>query len=184
MSLSEKYSDKVAAEYLARRVGSEKWRFEQDSVLGFLRQMRPLSVLDVPMGTGRFVADYPAAWTGMDSSADMLDQADASVQKSVCDVMSEEFPEFDRSFDMALCIRFLNWLDIEDVEFMLCKLRRWASFAVVSISTADEAHVRHTGANIFALDQTVSTIRDAGFRVEAGEFKAFGGVTSRIMLLS
>lgn len=183
MSLSEKYSGKVAAEYLARRVGSEKWRFEQDSVLGFLRQMQPLSILDVPIGTGRFVADYPAAWTGMDSSADMLDQADASVQKIVCDVLSEESPEFDCSFDMALCIRFLNWLDIEDVEFMLRKLRRWASFAVVSISTADEAHVRHTGANIFSHDQAAMAIQGAGFSIVGEEIRV-DGVTSRIMLLS
>ena len=56
MRLEEKYIGRVAEEYLTERVDTHHWRREQQIVSDMLREAGGASLIDVPVGTGRFLA--------------------------------------------------------------------------------------------------------------------------------
>ena len=114
--LSSEYFGFVAATYVNHRLGP-KWSSENAAVESLLASIpEGASVLDVPVGTGRFFPLYMArklTVCGIDVSEDMLEQAarhaadiGADVALAKGDIRDLAFP--DSHFDLVLCVRFLN----------------------------------------------------------------------------
>lgn len=131
-NLSSRYAGRNAENYERQRLG-KKWVSEDRAVEQFLSLVgEGSSILDVPVGTGRFFPYFNARKLkthGADISADMLAQARANagrigarVRLIESDILS--LPYDDDSFDVVTCIRFLNLIDFEAVDMVLHELTR------------------------------------------------------------
>lgn len=129
-----RYRGETARGYLARRQASRKWDLENDAVDALLGALPgAVTILDAPVGTGRFLAAYARhsqRYVGIDVSPDMLAQAHAKqgriqagrghlVRGDVCDL-----PLADGAVDHVLSARLLNWFDAEQLETALAEFRR------------------------------------------------------------
>jgi ubiquinone/menaquinone biosynthesis C-methylase UbiE len=143
--LAKTYTGDKAATYDSKRRSSEKWQQEQNAVHQILESLpRGIKLIDVPVGTGRFIELYHElgiAASGVDISDDMIARANEKANKlgakiSLYQGSIFEIPAANSSFDCALCIRLLNWLSLPDVELALRELSRVSSkFIVVGIRT-------------------------------------------------
>ena len=141
-SLKDRYYGSLAATYDRERVSTPLWIREQEAVQRLLGEVeRGSSVIDVPVGTGRFLADYHERGlqvTGLDASTEMLAQ---SRDKAEALGMTATFqqgdlralPFADRAFDLAVCIRFLNWVKGDDLAACIRELSRVSKQAVIGI---------------------------------------------------
>lgn len=131
--LEHRYRGQVAAGYDARRSASRKWMNEQEAVDRFLSQFAAGStILDIPVGTGRFLAlhkKHKLVATGIDVSPDMLGQAqrkatelDLSISLGHGDIRA--IGAAAASFDVVVCIRFLNWIDTAAFDTVIRELTR------------------------------------------------------------
>lgn len=133
-SLSAAYTGITATGYDARRSPTVKW-VSEDKTVRELLSVVPAggTVLDVPVGTGRFLELYRERGlkvAGRDISPDMLRAAgnklegleglDCSLE--LADVRN--IPAEDGQYDCVLSIRFLNWVDSSGLEEVLRELRR------------------------------------------------------------
>ena len=142
--LSGRYAGETAEAYDSRREQTERWAREQKAVETILRELpHGLAILDVPVGTGRFIELYQQLGmqaTGIDISLDMLAQAKAKAERANArfdlregDIRALALPG--QSFDVVLCVRFLNWIDVHEVRDVLSKLARVSSrYLVISAS--------------------------------------------------
>ncbi len=127
--LTDRYTGATALHYDARRTGTLKWQTEQaivERLLGTLPE--GASVVDIPVGTGRFLPLYRKlglAATGMDVSADMLARArekGTGLPLRLSDI--RHIAASDGEYDCALCIRFLNWVDDDGLRAAVRELAR------------------------------------------------------------
>jgi len=132
-SLSQRYYGGIARHYDGSRENSRQWANERAAVEMFFDKLPTgLSVIDVPVGTGRFVEIYRRrnlAAKGIDASSDMLQLASEKIEKAgfempltLGDIRAIDEP--DENFDVAVCIRFLNWINDADVLAAVRQLRR------------------------------------------------------------
>jgi ubiquinone/menaquinone biosynthesis C-methylase UbiE len=139
-ALARKYTGDAALEYDGTRTGSAKWRGEQHAVCKLLERLPPGSrLLDIPVGSGRFVPFYQEhgiVATGMDRSPDMLAQARLKVVSGKMpvdlrdgDIFAIDAPS--ESFDCALSIRLLNWIDTAQMCLAVGELARVSNRHVV-----------------------------------------------------
>jgi ubiquinone/menaquinone biosynthesis C-methylase UbiE len=146
--LAQRYVGNVAAEYDARRSSKTKWRREL-AAIDLLLQTIPAgaSLLDVPVGTGRFLEickRRELRVTGIDSSEDMLNGARNKARQLSLEVELKQGSIFelafaDNSFDCVLSIRILNWFSIADVRVALTELSRTSrKHVIVSVRTFPE----------------------------------------------
>jgi ubiquinone/menaquinone biosynthesis C-methylase UbiE len=130
--LSSKYFGATAKQYESRRL-DRKWIAEQQTVEELVRDVPDGSkVLDAPVGTGRLIpllGSRSLVYCGLDVSVDMLAEAreraeecDAHVELRRGDLRSIPFPG--GSFDLVICLRFLNWVDSEGVRDVVRELSR------------------------------------------------------------
>jgi ubiquinone/menaquinone biosynthesis C-methylase UbiE len=129
-----KYQGGVAARYVARREREPTWAWEQGEVERYVESLpSALEVLDVPVGSGRYLPIYlDARWTvhGCDISADMIAVAEEHVGDRVdqCDLVvapAEHLPMHDRSMDVIVCGRFIQWIPtLDGVEAVVAELAR------------------------------------------------------------
>lgn len=138
--LRQRYWGPLARSYDADREKSVKWSREQHIVANFLKQLpRGSRILDIPVGTGRFIEiykEYGLNPTGMDVSVDMLERAKSKVDKHnlemplvVSDIRA--ICAHDREFDCAVCIRFLNWVDTRDLREAVLELARVSKVGII-----------------------------------------------------
>ena len=127
--LAGRYVGDRAQQYDGRRTAERKWQVEQAIVERLLQGLpQGASLLDIPVGTGRFLPLYERlglAATGMDVSPDMLAQARArgtTVPLRLSDIRRIEAA--DAEYDCALCIRFLNWIDTDAFRAAVNELSR------------------------------------------------------------
>lgn len=137
---ARKYTGNVATGYDAKRVESPKWKAEQAIIEGIIDALPSGStVLDVPVGTGRFIAAYERNehnWHGADISEDMLKEADAKRARQdigslhVASVM--DIPVQDGgTFDLSIMCRLTRWLSPEQRTAALKELQRVTSGKIV-----------------------------------------------------
>jgi len=127
-----RYMGKKASQYEAKRSHTRKWRLEHDAVASLLPDAE--SVLDVPVGTGRFFPLYDGMRvTGVDISPDMLAEARKRGFKDLHlgDIRDMRFA--DGRFDVAVCMRLLNWLTPSDMAQAVKELSRVASILIVGL---------------------------------------------------
>jgi len=111
------YHGDRATGYDAERAGTAFWENEQSAVEGFLGQLEPgNTVLDVPIGTGRFLELYGSRGlqvTGMDRSSDIMSVA-ASKAFPLVDLVkgdaTKPLPFAANSFDAVVVFRFLQYV--------------------------------------------------------------------------
>lgn len=131
--LARRYRGTTATHYEEERVGEPSWAREQAAVSSMLEVFPKYGTLiDVPVGTGRFFEFYQARGlhpTGIDVSVDMLTQARQKAERLGLAVLLEEgdirrlrFPN--EVFDGAVCIRLLNLIDFSDVVQAVRELAR------------------------------------------------------------
>lgn len=145
--LKRRYTGESAVEYENDRAGSEKWNREQETVRRFLSdaivEYNISSILDVPIGTGRFFPlyrEYSTKILGMDASEDMLAQA-AEKETGTLDVeliTGDIFAldETNINVDLVVCVRFLNWIETEDLSTILNNIATTSSkCAIIGVRT-------------------------------------------------
>jgi ubiquinone/menaquinone biosynthesis C-methylase UbiE len=125
-----KYYGNVASGYDAKREKSEKWIQENRIVLEYLSTLDSgAKVLDVPVGTGRFVPYAEVRrfeYLGVDISDDMIKEASkkvtnpdqgfislfrGSILESGGDV---DWDKLENTFDCSMMIRMTRWLTPEE----------------------------------------------------------------------
>jgi ubiquinone/menaquinone biosynthesis C-methylase UbiE len=135
--MSQRYGRSAARSYDATRESRRRWLRENEVVAGMLRDARG-SVLDVPVGTGRFLGLYRSlglAVTGVDISEHMLAEARRRVRGgdkttlSVGDATSLEHAS--KSHDSVVCVRLLNLMSEENMTRALLECCRVARSRVV-----------------------------------------------------
>jgi ubiquinone/menaquinone biosynthesis C-methylase UbiE len=118
------YQGKTAARYDRKRSKRKKWKREMGVLQKLATGFEPgTSILDIPLGTGRFLEFYKDSRHtvyGIDISWDMLQEARERVlalgsNHNRDDVYlmigeAEHIPMRDRSIDYVVCIRLLNWV--------------------------------------------------------------------------
>lgn len=134
----DKYYGSEAETYDAQRKNSQRWLNEMVAVTDLVTAG---PVLDVPLGTGRFIPAYRARgldFTGLDISSDMLAVTERThgYKGLIGSVLQLPFP--DQSFATAVCIRLLDWLDPEEMETAIAELRRVATCLVLTIRHGTE----------------------------------------------
>jgi ubiquinone/menaquinone biosynthesis C-methylase UbiE len=138
--LSRTYLGALAEGYDGARARLAKWSSEQRIVEDILATLPPgSSIIDIPVGTGRFVESYyrmGLAATGMDISPDMIMIAARKAQKIgfnmpfyLADI--RDINVADGVFDAAVCTCFLNWLDIDDAKQAFSELVRIARKSLI-----------------------------------------------------
>ena len=116
------YQDDRAESYDSRRSSEAKWQAEQTTFEDFLAMVAPTParILDVPVGTGRFLELYARLGheaIGIDVSSDMLAQAtlkqqqllEADITLRVGDITALDMDPY--SVDVAVCSRLFNLVD-------------------------------------------------------------------------
>jgi ubiquinone/menaquinone biosynthesis C-methylase UbiE len=143
--LRERYYGDRAHSYEEMRKSTSNWIREDEIMSELLAGLRPASLLlDVPVGTGRFLELYRKRGlkaVGVDASTAMLSHArDAgghSAELKQADIRTLPFTR--EHFDVAVCIRFLNWVAWDDVEKAMSELlrvtRKYVIFGVKTYST-------------------------------------------------
>jgi ubiquinone/menaquinone biosynthesis C-methylase UbiE len=141
---SLRYRGEKASLYDARREKKEKWILESQALESILSALPPgLSVLDIPVGTGRFIPLYHQLGvraTGIDSSSDMLavardkaGQLGASIECLEGDVRKLSMP--DDTFDAVISVRLLNLLRPDDLRPALDEMARVSRrFIILSVT--------------------------------------------------
>jgi SAM-dependent methyltransferase len=113
---SFEYRSELAEEYDNLRKGRAVFNWEEEIVGELLKGYAPGSrILDVPVGTGRFIPTYTGLGlevVGLDASADMLQQAaktfDASARSvTLVEGSATDLPFPDDDFDALVSFRFL-----------------------------------------------------------------------------
>jgi len=135
--IKDQYTGSVASEYESKRQSEAKWCSEQEIVGAILEQIsvaadEQLSLLDVPVGTGRFIPFYKEfgfSATGADISNDMLSEASNKAAElgfpiELKNDSIEQLSFDDGVFDNVLCIRILNWVDFNSLSRIFGELSR------------------------------------------------------------
>ena len=134
--LAKSYLGAAAEKYESDRSRLSKWNAEQQVVERLLAGFpRGSTVIDIPVGTGRFIPAYAAFGlraTGMDISPDMTAIAARKAEKlgldmplHICDIRRIE--AISDSFAIGVCICFLNWVDTDGAREALKELVRVTS---------------------------------------------------------
>jgi ubiquinone/menaquinone biosynthesis C-methylase UbiE len=113
-----RYQGDIAREYLEHRKGGEKWAREQALMSGLIAKLPPRStVLDVPIGTARYLEFYERAGArvfGLDVSLDMLREARriagaGGAMQALLQGDASNLPLRDGGVDFVVSTRLLNW---------------------------------------------------------------------------
>ena len=134
------YQGTRAWRYEADRKRQAKWRFETRTVTKVLAMLNGKigSIIDAPVGTGRFLALYPPVPVlGLDLSQDMLDIAaakDTGTELRRHDLLNDGMTEW---ADLVVCVRFLNLVGWADAARALGNLlgaaKRYAMFTMRTV---------------------------------------------------
>ena len=128
-----KYKGDIARRYNERRVNEPKWIKEQEifsNILGSLPEAA--SIIDVPLGTGRFIPfyrKYNLKCEGVDISIDMLNEARKVAASHQYDMRfmqgsADKLPQADSACDYVICARLLNWVPFQTMEAMVREFYR------------------------------------------------------------
>ena len=132
--LVEQYSGQGATGYDDQRVGTKRFKAEEAAFDKLFALAKPRTVLDIPVGTGRWLPAYVRAGVevvGIDASKDMLQEAGKKLQTlgaTGIELVQGDafdcgfFQSLGRRFDLVVCVRFLNWIPSDKVAAILKNL--------------------------------------------------------------
>ena len=183
------YVGEKARIYEKARSDSEFWINEEkyvDTVITSLAGKGELAaVLDLPAGSGRFYKIYEknkVTYIGGDSSEDMLALAGTKITDPKMGenraMLSTSIPLAERSVDMVICFRFLQWIiAFKDVEKTLDEFYRVSRrYCLLELCVGTHEGVKGlqnknlTMWNNFNFDEICSLLGAHGFRVDSYQF--------------
>lgn len=133
LSGGRKYKGEIAAGYDAKRESQSKWHEENRIMRDWLSAFpKGTSVVDVPVGTGRFIPLYEELGfnvLGLDISEDMLKEASEKAKGDNTYLRLGDARDIDLSdqgYDVAVCIRLFRWIKLYEVQYVLRELQRVA----------------------------------------------------------
>ena len=133
----QRYQDQKATKYEKVRMKQKKWWEENKALIKMLSNENIEHILDVPTGTGRFLPlyeDKKYTIIGVDASNDMLEEAkNKNTSAFLIEGNAFNLPFDDNTFDLSVCIRFLNWFDINDVNKLIKELKRVSNTIILGI---------------------------------------------------
>lgn len=166
-----KYRGQKAATYELVRRKQARWHWEEEHVSRMLRALRPSSVLDCPVGTGRFLPLYGALAAhvlGLDASEEMLALARAKKRRhagrhqlEIGDAASTGCD--DGRYDVVVCVRFLDLIDEEAMRAVMRELCRVARRAVVLTIRLGDAYVPKSNTATHDKKKFAALVRRLGF---------------------
>ncbi len=113
-----KYIGDTANNYDKERVETEQWKNEQKAVEAFIKKIKPKTLLDIPVGTGRFFGKHKTI--GIDVSLDMIEVAEKKMGRKDKLLLGDIFNlNYTEDFDVVVCLRFLNWVSIDELKVVL-----------------------------------------------------------------
>jgi len=132
MAKDDFYRGSVADDYEQRRSSSPVWHKEDEileSMLTKVRSTGPTYVLDVPIGTGRFIPLFDKLGyqlIGFDISDEMLGQADShsSSERLLAVADIRQLPLRNQETDIVVCIRFTHLVSRSTLKAAVSELSR------------------------------------------------------------
>lgn len=181
---TRKYHGRKAATYESIRTRQQRWSWESEHAERMLRALSPIDVLDCPVGTGRFLRLYKrlgvASVLGVDASSSMLALARRRTQVSDRHVSLVEgdataLRSEDRSWDVAVCVRFLDLIDEDAMRRVVRELCRVAHRAVILTVRLGEVYVPKSNTATHDRRKFHALVRRLGFdATEAVQFREAG----------
>jgi ubiquinone/menaquinone biosynthesis C-methylase UbiE len=132
-----RYLGTAADDYESRRRHKKKWQNEDIAVRAALNNLpRGTSILDIPCGTGRFFQFFRKRGfrvLGLDISPEMIAEAKNRAGNEIWAELGNIFDTgiSPQSFDVVLCIRFLNLIELKDVKRTLAEMQRIAKDRII-----------------------------------------------------
>lgn len=161
------YEGLRAREYDARRQNQAEWRAEHEAVERWLKDAPAGStVLDVPVGTGRFLPLYAERGLraiGIDRSQAMLEQAR---QKGTAVLQIGDVLDLPRMMaDRSVCIRLANWLTPSELARAIGQLTKVTSRSILlGLITSVKGGENVGGARAHADRDVARRISSCGWR--------------------
>ncbi len=125
------YTEEEAASYEADRAVEPLWHIENAYIRDLVMRRCDVSILDVPIGTGRFLEFYgDRKVSGVDLSQSMLDMAqERAAYLGIRDITLMkgsvvQLPFSDGEFDLVVCWRLLHLLPPESLAPALISMAR------------------------------------------------------------
>lgn len=151
-SARQHYRGDVAERYNDERVGDLKWELEQKVMARLIGELpQRASILDVPLGTGRYLPFYERGGhrvIGLDVSGDMMRQARLGatlIGALIGDVT--RIPLADRSVDYVVSTRLMNWLPPDVFARAIAEIARVARVGVLlGIRESERVRLDHLSA--------------------------------------
>lgn len=169
---AKKYRGKMASGYYKKRVKQERWMIENETVEQMLKTLKPKSVLDMPFGEGRFIKLHREMGhdvVGVDSSGEMLALAnkklkkDDNIQLITGDARSMNFEN--RSYDVVVCVRFLDLIDEASMWLVLGVILRAARRGVICTIRLGEKYVCKSNTATHDEKKFRSFVTRSGFKI-------------------
>jgi SAM-dependent methyltransferase len=161
------FNGAYASAYDAERDSKPGWMAEHHAVADWLKEG---SVLDCPVGTGRFIPLYLGRrlpFIGMDRSEAMLEVCRSrfpAARLLTGDMLATGLP--DQSYGTLVCVRLLPWLTPPEMAEALREAARVAGRAIVSVRVDKVGGaVCWRGSLTHAWDEFRFAVQDAGLRV-------------------
>jgi ubiquinone/menaquinone biosynthesis C-methylase UbiE len=147
------YKGSIATDYEKDRIGEPLWAYEQDYVERWVASLpQQTSMLDLPVGTGRFFDFYRAQnlkVKGIDISPEMIAESKRKIVGEsnwieLAEGDAEKLSLPDQSIDYVLCWRLAHLLPRATLGRVLCEFRRVARKEIVVevLSIEDEGKSR------------------------------------------
>jgi ubiquinone/menaquinone biosynthesis C-methylase UbiE len=171
---TRKYRGRKAATYEAIRARQARWAWENEMVEQALRALAPSSVLDCPVGTGRFLPLYgslAAHVLGLDASEEMLALARRKKRRhagrhklEIGDATSTGCD--DGRYDVAVCVRFLDLIDEDAMRAVMRELCRVARRAVLLTIRFGTEYVPKSNTATHSRQKFLALVRRLGFELD------------------
>ncbi len=138
-TLINQYSGDNVLAYEDKRKHSPRWARECEVFAAVMKQVKPSTLLDAPVGTCRWAQEYATLELkhlyGLDASSDMLANATAAARGArlenysfdKCDLLNDKIKEKVPQVDCVACIRFFNWIGPDDVTKLVKNLTQVGS---------------------------------------------------------
>ena len=176
---SLKYHGEKAKTYDAIRTKQARWAFENQLVGNWLEDLKPKTVFDCPVGTGRFVADYVklgADVTGMDISNEMLKLADQKVKRAkgaqyirLVQGDATKTGLKDKSVDVSVCVRFLDLIDEDAMRATMTELARITKRTIICTIRLGDKYVPKSNTAEHDSKKFRALVKKLGFSIEKSE---------------
>jgi ubiquinone/menaquinone biosynthesis C-methylase UbiE len=175
---SLKYHGEKAKTYDAVRTKQARWDVENQIVGGWLAELKPKSVLDCPVGTGRFIADYVKLGCdvlGMDISDEMIELAEKKQKKLKAGYVrfqqgsATETGAKDKAFDGSVVVRFLDLIDEDAMRAVVTEMARVSRRFIICTIRLGEKYVPKSNTAEHDAKKFRALVKRLGFKIEKSE---------------